>query len=224
LRGFSFCLKNILITESDLLKCLGVSLDSKLSWEGYINEMAKKCYIRIRILYNVKSFFNEYNLIQIGVAMIMSLINYMPAVWGTTKDKYLRIIENVIRALARLVLSKRKFDPISSLIKKELNWLFPKQMCEYRTLCIMYKLVVIKSVPFFDNYFDIVSNRHNHCTRSANGNIWSEFSPKSELGLSCLKFRGARGWNKLPEAIRRIPNYDRYKVELKKWILSNAKV
>lgn len=47
------------------------------------------------------------------------------------------MIEKVILNLARIVLSKRKYDTIASSITNELGWHFPGEMYVFITLCMV---------------------------------------------------------------------------------------
>lgn len=85
--------------------------------------------------------------------MVLSIVMYMASVWGSAKCNQLLIVEKVLRSLARLILGKRKYDPIAGDIHNHLKWLLPKEMSDFRLLCIMFKLLKFNDVPYFSDYF-----------------------------------------------------------------------
>ena len=44
--------------------------------------------------------------------------------------------------------------------------------------------------------------------------------PRLQTTATSLRFRGIKTWNSLPEDIRKIKSYPRFKIMLKRWILS----
>src|SRR5665811_965532 len=118
--NFSCIVDDVEVVRSDKVKCVGFIFDSMLTWKEHINMIAKKCYFRIRILYTVRQYFSAKTLEIIGTAMVLSLCNYMSSVWGATSDKYLIVIEKILRALARCISFKRKYDRIACIIKDDL--------------------------------------------------------------------------------------------------------
>lgn len=218
--NFNVTVSGVTIVPCDRLKCVGLTIDSRLSWRYHIDDMAKRAYFRIRSLYTVRQYFTQKSLITIGVAVVISILNYMSCVWGVASQRNLIVAERVIRSLARLVLRKRKFDPVSSDIKLDLNWLFPKDMSIFRTLCIMYKIVKLNNVPFFDGYFCKLSEFHNHMTRgSSNNNFRSTMKPRTEFGRNSFNFRGILLWNSLPNDIKDELSYVTFKNKLRTYLL-----
>jgi hypothetical protein len=217
--NFNVVINNVTIEHCDKLKCVGMMLDSKLTYEHHINDIAKRAYYRIRCLYTVKHYFSKESMKTIGVAIVMSIINYMSCVWGATSAKYLHVIEKVIRSLGRLVLNIKKYDSVANDISLDLKWFFPTDMCNYRTLCIMFKLIKYDNVPFFTNYFCKISALHNHCTRSAENNFRSTTKPKTEFARNSFNYRGVSLWNDLPISLKDESSYYVFKTKLKEHLL-----
>lgn len=216
--NFNIIVNNMVINPTDRLKCVGIILDSNFNFEYHINYIAKRAYYRIRCLYAVKQYFTTSCLTTIGIAIVLSILSYMSCIWSATCSKNLRIVENVIRCLARLVLKLKKFDPVANMIKCDLKWLFPRDMGEFKILCIMYKLVKYNMVPFFNEYFKRANSIHEHNTRSCN-NFRSIEKPKTEFLRKSFHYRAIGLWNNLPSDITTAQSYDTFKCKLKDYML-----
>ena len=219
IQNFSLTLDNILLQNVQQFKCLGLIIDNKLNWEAHINNIARLSFLKIRYIFSIKQYLPSNYLILIGQSLVLSIISYRSCIWGTAAKKYLKIVEKVIRALARLVLYKKKFDPIAESINNDLHWLFPEKFCDFRTCCIMFKLYRMNCVSFFDNYYKISSSFHNHATRSS-GLLYCTYNPKLEVGRSTFLARSTFFWNSLPENIRNSSSYYIFKRDLKSFLLN----
>jgi hypothetical protein len=218
MNNFYVQIKNVIVMPTDKLKCVGATLDSHLTWKFHIDDMAKRCYYRIRCLYAVKSYFSQNSLRIIGLSIVVSLLNYMSCVWGVTSKQNLCIAEKVIRSLARLVLNKRKYDPVASDIKLDLKWLFPQEMSEFRSLCNMFKIVKFNNVPYFSDYFSKINNVHEHSTRTCNNNYRS-IKPRTEYAKNSFNFKAISLWNALPQELQNISQYPLFQSKLKEYLL-----
>jgi hypothetical protein len=99
-----------LIEEVQSLKCLGLIIDSTLSWELHIKSLAKICHFRIISLYKISEYVPyEYKLI-LGHALVISLMNYMSTIWSGASKKNIKVFEKVLRSLARFVTGIRKYE------------------------------------------------------------------------------------------------------------------
>jgi hypothetical protein len=214
IEDFYVNVNGVKITPSEKLKIVGCTLDSNLTWEYHINDMAKKAYFRIRSLYNIKSYFSQNSLITIGMAIVSSIVSYMACVWGATPDKYLHVAEKVIRALARLVSGIKKYDPVASYIRNDLQWLFPKELCIFKTLCIMHKIININSTPYFNGFFIRSSDIHNHNTRGSMYNYVTA-KPNNDFIKNSFHYRAVCNWNNLSEELKQEKCYAKFKTKLK---------
>jgi hypothetical protein len=149
----------------------------------------------------------------------LSLVNYMVSIWGCTSAKYLIIIDKVLRALARLLLRLRKYDKVADKIKNDLKWMWPEQLCRFKTLCIMYKIFNDKNVPYFDNYFKQTGQVHFHNTRGSDLNVICDINPKTELGKNSFKYKGTVWWNELSSDVKQAKNFNIFKGKLKELIM-----
>ncbi len=201
IRNFAFTINDCIITNSEFLKCLGLYLDPLLRFDYHIDKMVTSCFLRLKSLYPIRHLLSKENLKLIGHALILSLVQYMSAVWGASNAKIVKRVEKVVRSLARLILGLRKYDKVADAIATDLKCFFPKKLCLYRSMLIFYKIYKLNCIPFFDGVFIRNSEIHAHSTRQAyqaRCNIlvknYADSQSFCDRTLSC--------WNGLPDNIR----------------------
>ena len=219
--NFSFLFNGAIIVGCKSLKCLGLTLDPTLSWDIHLDNIVKACYLRICTLYKIKDFIPDNCKIILGNALVMSLLNYMSPIWNSCTKKNLTLIEKVIRSLSRFVLNKRKYDSVAYEICHELEWLFPKEMSEFKMLCIFFKLINIEKIQFFSNYYVKNSYHHSHFTRTADH--WHNFNPNSRYGYSTFHYNSICLWNNLPTTLKQETSYNVFRHKLKRYLIDMQK-
>ena len=104
------------------------------------------------------------------------------------------------------------------------KYLFPKELCEYNMLCIMFKLEKCLPVEYFKNYFVLRSHTHSYPTSlSVSGNLAHNYIPNTNFGYATFHYRAISLWNKLPNEIRDCSTLSMFKIKLKKYMLNTQK-
>ncbi|ODM86526.1 putative RNA-directed DNA polymerase from transposon BS, partial [Orchesella cincta] len=165
LDNFCFDLNGFKVENSSTLKCLGITLDRKLNFRTHMDNVARLCYARMRALYTIRAYLNEDQLRILSQSLVYSMINYMVVVYGVTSAVHLKVLKRVVRTLARLVFSLRKYDKVSKKMYEELEWLVPQELCQFNSLCVMFKLSKETKVDAFNEYF-VEKPTHGRDTRN----------------------------------------------------------
>lgn len=212
----------VTITSQSTIKCLGLKIDSKLSWYDHINDLSRKCHFVAKSLHPLRPIISMQNYLKIMNACVISLVNYMVAIWGTAAKKHLRIIESCMRKSARNILGMRKFDPVSDYMHTKLKWLLPQENHFYRINLFIFQ-VSQRKLPYFNDFLVRSSEIHDHFTRG-NDTIRSTVCPKNKSGEKCMNYLAINAWNKLPSCLTGNVNVIIFKRELKKFILENGSI
>ena len=221
--SLSFVFNGAIIKNCESLKCLGLLIDPSLSWDLHINKLAKSCYLRLVSLYKIINFIpNEYKAMLVE-ALVLSLINYMSSIWGKATAGNIKIIENVIRSAARFVTGIRKFDSVAPDICNNLKWLFPSEMCMFKVLCIFFKLQNTTTVEFFQDYYALNEEVHQHRTRRAKLFNFN-YLPRTNYGFNTFHYVSITLWNSLPVEIKNCKSFRTFKEKLKTHLLISQKV
>ncbi len=194
-----------------------------MTWRAHIENNAKLCYIRLRALYSIRESFTEEQLKTLGSSLILSVLNYMLVVVGATSKKYIKIMDKVLRTLARLILRIKKYDAVAERILHDLKWLFTGELYHYKLLCIIFRICKLNEVPYFYQYF--VKNGVNHTyNMRGKGKLLYLYKPRLDNGKNLLQYNGVKLWNQLPENIRTIEKYANFKKELLNYMISKDKL
>jgi len=197
------------------LRILGFILDSLLSYEDHVLNVKRTCFAVLNALGMMRPLISRNSMIVLIKAMIFPHLNYTSSVWGSATCDVTKHFNTVIKAAGRLVLCKKRRDPIYELINDELGWLMADKMAKVSILCCMHRVFYNENSPeFFNNYFLTNENVHTHNTRNAK-NIHVTSINKMSTKRS-FKWRGAELWNSC--MFKHVSNF----VSFKKMILRNV--
>ena len=101
-------------------------------------------------------------------AFVSSRLDYCNSLLAEISDELVNKLQSVQRSAARLILGKRKFDPISVDLRQRLHWLPVKQRIHYILGLLVYKCLHGLAPPYLSSMLTPVSsNRYSCRLRSA---------------------------------------------------------
>ena len=164
-----FSLSGQTISQTSLIKDLGVFISSDLKWESHTNHLklraSQRCYLILRSF----SSKNVWTLLQTFKTFVRPILEYGSVIWSSNCSKGIRSIEGVQRYFTRKIF-RRCGIPYSSYADR-LHKLNLKTL-EYRRkefdIIMVYKIVHnLVDVPFC-KYFKFYSTpystrRHKYC-------------------------------------------------------------
>ena len=131
--------ENGMIQTSNEEKLLGVTIDSKLSFDCHINNVLKKCNSMLYLLSRIKAFLNIPMRKIFFNAYILPHLDYCCVIWGNCGVSQEQKIIRFQKRAARLILDK-PFETPSSELFRELNWMtFPERVL-FQKAVLMYKI------------------------------------------------------------------------------------
>lgn len=214
-------LDNIEIKKVNVLKILGIQIDSHLTFIEHCNFISKKCYKNVSMLYPLKNILSTDNKTILVNAYVMSIISYGSVIWmNNLNNECNRIINKVLKTAARFIFNKRKYDSITSNICKDLEWLFPKRKYIYECLIMAYKMCFHMHDGFFADYLDFSNTSVQNTRRS----VYSKPSLKcmSFWGERRFKYKAVYLWLQMPESVIKcnIANINIFKKSLMSFLLN----
>ena len=167
---------------------------------------------------NQKSLKNYYN------SYILPVFDFGCVVWGNTINANLTRLVKLQKRAARMIL-KAEFMTSSEQLFKRLNWLpFPKRV-QYHA-CLMVPLMVYKSITgqapeYISWMLTYVSEHYERQTRSTVLDLLHIPSSHSAYLDRAFSVQGPKLWNSQPADIRNSTSVNRFKRELKRYLLCN---
>jgi Reverse transcriptase (RNA-dependent DNA polymerase)/Endonuclease-reverse transcriptase len=209
---------DVTIHASSSIKILGLLIESSLDWSQHIHSLTRKCNSVLWSLYPIQHLLSISNRKIIVNAYVLSIINYMSIIWGTSGKGHVKAVESIIRRAGRFVLGLKKFDSVKNIITNDLKWLFPSYLYQYEVLKMAQTIVNRNCPPFFFDYLQF-NNVNTINTRSKSYNYISN-SPATKIGKRAFYFQGSQQWISLSDVnLRETTNFVTFKKQLKQFIL-----
>jgi len=210
----SIQLGNNVITLSDSVKNLGVTLDNTLSMKNFLIQTCQSCYFQIRRIGYIRRYLSEEATAKLVTSLILSRVDYCNALLSGLSVSSLSSLQRIQNTAARLVLKKKKFDHVSPLLRS-LHWLPVANRIEYKLNILCYK-AIHKAAPSYlcDNISFYTPAR---TLRSVSDPLSLQI-PRyklSSVGRRSFAVSGPTSWNKLPLSLRQQPTLSAFKTNLK---------
>ena len=125
------------------MTCLGVRLDSRLTFTPHVQCLARRCFYYLRQIRTVRRSLTTDLTKSLVHALIASRLDYCTSVLYRINTSATKILQSVLHSAARLIMRKRKFDSITPTIKDDLHWLPVPQRIVYKLCTIIYMPRVI---------------------------------------------------------------------------------
>ena len=118
----------------------------------------------------------------------------------------------------KVSVDKRKYDS-STECMRSLHWLPIRQRVKYKALTLIYKSVVSKTSPVYLQEMCKIKSLIQHLRSAAfSYHLDVPKTNRKTFAAHSLSVLGAEWWNSLPENIKTVPVYERFKVKLKTYL------
>ena len=166
----------------------------------------------------LSKYVNQNSLKQYYNSYVLPVFDFGCVVSGNTTNANLTRIVKLQKRAARMIL-KADFMTPSKQLFKELNWLpFPKRT-QYHTCLTVYKSITRQALKYVSSMLTYVSEHLDRQTRSTVLDLLH--IPRSAYFDRAFSVQGPKLWNSLPADIRNSTSINRFKRELKRYLLYN---
>ena len=192
----SFEIGNLFIKSVDIVKLLGIRIDSKLSFVPHIRELCKRSNQKLKALRRIRHFISMRKAEVLVNAYILSPFNYCPLIWMFCGKEGNRLISQTHHRALRVLSNQNNKD------YEELLSDFNTVNIHTRNLRLMltevYKSVNKLSPDIMCDMFTVKNS--NYSLRSG---ISLEVPPyKSTFGVNTFDFRATMAFNNLPQNVK----------------------
>ena len=185
---------------------LGVVLDSNLSMRDHVSRLCRTSYYQLRQLRVIRRSLTTRACTQLVHALVNSRLNYCNSLLSGITDQLLSQLQSVLRASARLVLQRRKFDPISNNIREKLHWLPIQQRIIYKLCLFVFRCLRGEAPAYLCEMLTPLSGVHllRLLRSAAHGNLHIPRTRTRTFGPRSFSVSGPSSWNKLPDNLKNI--------------------
>ena len=213
------------LTFQSSVNDLGVLIDSQLTMREHVQRVCRSSFYQLRQLRVIRSSLSMKTCTALVHAFVTSRLDYCNSLLSGINKELLNRLESVLRSAARLVLRKRKFDPISDDIRNTLHWLPVRQRIEFKLGILVFKCLHGDAPSYLVESLSLVSvNPALQTHRSASrGDLVVPRTRTVRMGPRSFCVSGPKLWNSLPLEIRtHEQTLAAFKAKLKSHLFTNA--
>ena len=178
------------------MKCLGVHLDEKLSWDKHIEYICAKIGAGIGVMRRAKPYFTKETLLNIYNAIVLPYFDYCSPLW----DKYGSMLKEKLQKLqnrAARVISGASYEIPSSEVLQALSWKSLEERHRKTKSVLMYKVLNNHTAPSLRaSFIRMRDTQYDYQLRNREIDLVIP-KPRSEYLKKSLKYSWAVMWNAL---------------------------
>ena len=209
---------DIKINRESNVKYLGLILNEHLSWDEHTNEICNKLKRFFPLFYNIRSYLDKENIINVFYTMIYSRLKYGSIVSGQTTKENIDQIQTLQNKLLK-VLYKKNYRFSTNKLHNELSILKVEDMIKQETLSFVYQFIHIKLPNVFNDYFLHRQNLHEMIDEKRKRRfILPRVSTK--IGERTIQFAGSKLFNEHAQELKLNCTIKTFRKNIKKNYLS----
>jgi hypothetical protein len=217
----SFQIGSVSVDPVRSARDLGVHLDADLSMKTHVTSVVKGCFSALRLIRSVSRSLSRHALLTLIRALVVSKVDYCITALVGVSIHLLDRLQAVLNAAARLVLSARKFDHITPLLR-DLHWLRVPERIQFRLCVLTFRCLHGLGPSYLADSFTRASDVQS-CRRLRSSTTKMLVVPptrRSSLGDRAFPVAAARAWNCLPASIRSESSLVIFRRQLKTFLFS----
>jgi hypothetical protein len=206
---FSISLGDTVISESNIVKLLGVFIDNDLSFNEHVDRICKKSGKQLNALKRISRYLSATDKNLIYESFIMSNLNYCAPVWTFSSKASEEKLECIQKRALRYIFKDYEHDYHDMLRIYD----FPSiKLKRLRILvCEVFKCVKKLCPEYLWSVFE-----ENRVSRRDNMLVLSQWNTVRN-GFLSFHYYGARLYNQLPPEMRAMEAIEPFKNALKNW-------
>ena len=205
-------------------KLLGITLDTNMSYEVHVEELAKNVSKRLGLLKHISPYLKQHQRETFYTGVIKPTLMYGSVVWDNCNIECHQRLLKLQKRAARIILDADKRTPSIELFNK-LNWLPLSKQSLIKRTSITFKRV--NSNHFIPEYLRSMlvrnSDIHTRNTRFNNMNMVCPKYIRETEGGRTFTVRTIKDWNTLDASLRKQKSIASFKRSFYNQILTEQK-
>ena len=183
---------------------LGVHLDGQLTMKVHVQRICQTSFYQLRQLRSVRRSLSVNACTALVHAFVTSRLDYCNSLLAGIGDGLIDQLQTVLRVAARLVLRKRKFDPISADIRDRLHWLPIRSRIDFKLGLLVYKCLHGIAPAYLTEMLVQKSTvpALSRLRSTARGDLLVPRTKTKTIGPRSFATSGPALWNNLPDDLR----------------------
>ena len=207
------------IERKEVVKKLGIKMDTTMSMQNQVNNITSTCYYHLRIISKVRRYLTVDAARSLISAYVVSRMDYCNALLIELPAYLIKKIQRVQNYAARVINRTSWRDSISRQLK-ELHWLPVKERINYKVLLFVYKALNNLAPNYLRR---LLKYRNiNRTLRSSHQQYLTIKRHKTRYGARAFSYIGPKLWNQLPLQLRTADTLLKFKTSLKTFLFNRA--
>ena len=203
---------NATIRNTNSEKLLGITIDSKLTFNEHVKNLCKKASQKLHALARIANYMSQEKLRIIMKAFVTSQFGYCPLVW-MHHSRTLNARINKIHERALRLVYKDNSSTFNELLHKDLSVTIHEKNIKV-LLTEMYRVENSLSPKIMNTIFPTRNICYPlRCARKYGTNLVKT----TMYGTETIRFRGPRLWQKIPDKIKYSRSLNEFKSQIKNW-------
>lgn len=218
-RGMSVVIDGESVERVWVARNLGVIFDAGLRFESHVNELARSCLFKLKLLYGIRRHLCKQLRARLCEALVLSRLNYCYPVFGPCLlARSLRVLQRIQNACVRFSEGVPPRSHISPVINS-CNMLNMKARRDLHFASLLFDVVNCEAPKYLHSKLNWASSNSVYNTR---GRSWRLITPRHKTAAfrGSFRYSATKCWNNLPPPIRQCKSKLAFKLKLKKHLLS----
>ena len=203
------------VTPSNVLRDLGVLLDSELTMRQHISKTVGACFYHLRRAKKVQRILGSSVTCRLVTAFVTSRLEYSNALLAGLPQSTIAPLQRVQNAAVHLVSELRPRDHVTSSLR-ELNWLPIRYRIMYKLCLTMHNAHAGRSPRYIiDTLSPIADMPNRRRLRSSASSKYELLAQSLKIGERAFSYSGPAYWNSLPSELTSIMDTQTFTSRLK---------
>lgn len=209
-----------IIKQVPSTKFLGVTIDSKLSWNEHVKEICNKISRSVGLIGRLKNTLSCDALMMLYHALIGSHLNFGVEVWGGTSQTNLKKLYILQKRALRYITNSKSREHSAPLFK-QVKCLDIYQLYQLSLATLVYSAREKLAPVFINNLFTNTNQVHSYPTRFSHNCLYltDRHTHMKEVTVSVA---GTKLWNSLNPMLFQCNNINFFRNKFKRQLLSSA--
>ena len=205
----SFTFGSAVISQSDFLKVLGITIDPHLNWEKHISTIIQRCFAILKGLARLRHKLPRETKRLLIQAIVFPHLQYCMSVWGSCTATQRRRVQKVLNFGARLVAGLGRRDSVSAVLQ-ELGWLSVEEQIRLRDTANIGRILAPNNpLPHLREHVISRSAVSARASRATAGGQLELPRVRTEFARRSFAFRAVQCWNQQPMKNRKVTEVTR---------------
>ena len=216
----SLNLEGCTIQLSQVVRNLGVLLDSELTFKQHCLQLSSSSFYHLRQIWQIRHFLTQAACETLVHAFITARLDYCNSILAGCNKTTLNTLQLVQNAAARLVVKARKRDHITPVLR-ELHWLSIAERVMFKIAVLVYRCLH-HTAPMYLQLTRVSELPSRRSLRSsAHGDLLCPRPRTTTYSRKSFFFLGPQIWNKLPVQLRSSTSIGTFKTDLKTFMFTS---